>query len=366
MANQTVGIRQFFEMLVESAGVSGRMEEPVRVMRERTGQIGFAVARTLEALAARGCIRNEYGGERGKQILASVMLMREWPEGCEESAAPDPGGAYQPSHQAVPVVVLVDFDNALNVALESDISLSFRRIKEFVRSRYGRIVSAEAFLSPYSTKPGNVALLSAAGYVVAACPREFKDKDAVDTLIQWRARMYLTDLSVEIVVIVSVDRDFADLVQFAADRRKKVVLVDIRNNPKTFEGMDTFPELRNSRRLQRFQRALELFVGSVSNPNDDEAERGSFISEAFRTIVRIQAERGATEEKQGERWSFGTLHEEVWGALAGTWGNAFSPADLEAAMTALVESGALVKNATPHFTYYTVDPNSPLMAKVAP
>ena len=170
-------------------------------------------------------------------------------------AAPEPKPAALPR-----IILLVDHDNATMRAREAQFNLSFARLKEYARKQ-GRVLFADVFISPYSNRPEQVAVLWQAGFQVIACPMATKDKDAVDQKLNWRARQYLSETDVEVVLIASADRDFAELKDFARDRHREVRFIDTARERPELEGNEVAPQLPLSRTLSEFA----IAIGNLEN-----------------------------------------------------------------------------------------------------
>ena len=83
----------------------------------------------------------------------------------------------------------------------------------------------------------------------------------------------------------------------------------------------------------------------------------------------IDALKGAAEVVDripDKLWHFKELKEEVWQMLYGRWGKIYSPDDLNAALSIMVDMNTLEKHLGVKVTYYTVNRADPLFERSIP
>jgi hypothetical protein len=244
----------------------------------------------------------------------------------------------------LPIAVLVDFDNADSCAKSRGYNLSFFVLREYVR-RYGVVVFAEAYLSPYSNKTEIVSTVWHAGFTPIACPYEYKDKDSVDVQIKARGLMFARHTEVQVVIIVSEDRDFSEdpnFVHVIRDLGKDLVFLHPSELPE-LAGEDKKHQLQDSPRAVAMKQALTSLV-------DGKEPLGEAHKKKAELIVDII---GVLSTQQG--MEFKPLLSLVWDKLSSKWSSLCTKSDVHTAMTALNKNGLMVKTPGPHGMIYKLN-----------
>lgn len=275
--------------------------------------------------------------------------------------APDP----RPPDPVIPaptktspiVILLVDYDNATMRAREAQFNLSFARLKEYARKQ-GRVIFADAFISPHSSRQDQIACLWQAGFQVIVCPMATKDKDAVDQKLSWRARQYITETAADLVLIASADRDFVELKDFARDRHKQVRFIDTAMLRPDLEGSEVAPQLPLSRTLSEFT----IAISNMEHKQTPSTPRARQQMEFVQAVISALAIR--ERDENGRRAAFLYLKNNLWPRLQGRWGKSFTSNDLHSALTSLVNAEVLAKNTTRDMNFYTLNPTHCLVKEV--
>ncbi|HEY4475325.1 MAG TPA: NYN domain-containing protein, partial [Candidatus Paceibacterota bacterium] len=236
-------------------------------------------------------------------------------------------------------------------------TVSFKKLKDILRT-YGRIIFADAFLSPATSNPQTITSLWNAGFQVIVCPMGSKDTDAVDSKLEWRARQYLRESTVAKVFVVSRDRDFSELVNFAADLGKQAVLFDIERHRGAIEGTEEeiVIELPQGKQVALFMRAVDYVGQGLSGLRPDDELRIKFLKDV------IAAVSGKEEDNRrvGLRPpSFHVMHGSLIGVLGGQWRQSFTVMDFRNALTALVQQNAIVRRENHVTTFYELNREHP-------
>lgn len=228
------------------------------------------------------------------------------------------------------VAVLVDFDNAtIGARKEGHYQLSFVRLREYVR-QFGQVVFADVFLSPKSTTLENVGMVWSAGFTPIACPRERKDKDAVDAQIKARGRLYIEHSHIQMLVIVSEDQDFAgdpNFVHGVRDLGKEIRFVSVSKLADVLAGTNEARVLQPSRKLQTYTGILER----MESDQPVEGWEPRFITAVFAELLRISLPYG-----------FKRLCDLVWPRIT-LFHEQVSPHDLDRLLSAMIEKSLIQK-----------------------
>ncbi|MBI2039191.1 MAG: NYN domain-containing protein [Candidatus Niyogibacteria bacterium] len=266
-----------------------------------------------------------------------------------------------PSSKPKNIALLVDWENTFLAGTVRGFAVSFSGIKKLVREQ-GRILFADVFVDPHTVeraaKSGASDTLRSlwdAGYHVIACPMGSKDADAVDTIMNQRARDYLELADIDILVVVSRDRDFRALSDKAADRGKHVVLFDVIKHRSHVEGGDAHFELENGREHIKLERAAEALKTARHGETAESEYWREYLAEIVRTITGIKA-HGKTMLFQ----SFPSMQDQVQMRLDSPWKNQ-SGKILRVALTVLREKGAIRQITARNGVQYVIDPQSPIV-----
>lgn len=363
MGRRPIGADTIMGFILELAGDCHRLDSPITAIANRSELNPVTIKKYLLQLDDEMRVQLVYGGHRRSQIVYLLVLENEVDSQKNRNQSTDssvsnrrmvvlkksvlpivPVTSIVNTETRVPtIVLLVDYDNTVSTARENAFNISFARLKEFVRT-LGQIFFADVFLSPVAAqRPENISGLWHAGFQVVTCPMGTKDKDAVDSKMMWRARQYLECTTADTIVIVSRDEDFRELVDFAADRHRKVEFLDVNRERLNVEGEDVSPKLIESRILSRFW----IDVDCLTDGRKSEDEQGV---EFLRAIIKVFAER-----KDPHPISFEPLKTYIWSQIQSNWGRIFKDYDLKAAMTALVNGGVIKRNVGSNLVYYTLE-----------
>lgn len=360
MSRMPYGEEKFFGDIIALVGAGNRLNSPLAALREKTGLCEPTVRKYVGALEERELIAIHENLKSGFLEL----LSRSFKNGAmiKPAATPVAGpllvaASKPPTVEKPGMVVLVDFDNTVGVARDSHFVVSFKKLKEVLRT-LGRIVFADAFLSATTTNPQTVALLWQAGFQVITCPMGSKDTDAVDSKILWRARQYLRESSIAAAVIVSQDRDFSELVNFAADLGKEAVLFNVGEHKAAIQGTEAeiVIELPRGRLVALFMKAVDLAGNGLSGFNPDDELRVRFVKDLIAAIREKE-----DEDRRGGRNhpTFHILSGCMQGVLGSRWRQTFREPDFRTALTAMIEKGVITKNANRVSTFYTLNTEHP-------
>lgn len=390
MGRPPLGADRFLKELVRMAENKNVVERPIDMLAIQTGFARPTVQRYIAELAAGGYVKLVYGDRNSIKRLSIEKREMPFSLASPKKYEPEPSRASKPSpvpdptptppDRPVPkpaanpvpmtppaeylVVALVDYDNVIGHAREESFSLSFEKLRELTRS-FGRVLFADVYLSQASNNPATVARVSKADFRPLVCPQAYKDKDSVDEKMKKDARKYLQDTPVNKVLIISRDRDFHDLADFAADLHKKVEFIDIVKERARIQGYDEAPQLVESRSLERFTKALAHLQSGWSGLNPEEEKCVRFLKEIILAVNE--------KEKTKSQWKtpFNKLCEHLWVNKQNLWRSVWNEHDLKKAMTALVGdglNGVLTKNVgiasqNQSFQYYTLNFRHPAVMK---
>ncbi len=370
MGRIAFGVDNMMRAVLEAANGGSSIERPVETLRFNLSQKGtplhdMSIRKYLEELREQKFIALTYGGPRGGQITRLTVLKKEVPVIPAPAAAP-PAPIPMPEERppekktVTRVIALVDFDNIRGDAQEAGFVISFTRMKEYIRTFGDQVLFADVFVSPAgAAKTEMIAQLWNAGFHVIMCPMASKDKDAVDSKMNWRARQYISATNVNLVLIFSKDRDFRELADFAADFGKdcKVAFVDIVAQRGHLEGHNALVPLTASRQLAGFEKAVEYLARGLSGVTQIEGQRVLFLKQ----IIRVMCDRES--RNNAPPFPFKQLESYVWDRVAYAWKQIFSISDLGKALTALHESKVILKNEGDRMNYYTINQASPAVRK---
>ncbi|MBI2024853.1 MAG: NYN domain-containing protein [Candidatus Harrisonbacteria bacterium] len=373
MGRPAFGFGRMMMCILELVGEANELSLPVEKLHEKTGLTKTSIRNYLDELKAKGFIEIVLGDVRGRGFAVSRLIVKKRdgisvstddlqnhealddkqslvasrkPEPIPDSA-PTRVGNLSPAEPSF-FAALLDYDNVLGSARNAGFPISFSRLRELVR-KFGKILFAEAFLSPTTNRPEIVAKLDKAGWTVVACPPEAKDKDSVDAHIINRALNYLHLSSLGGVVVISRDRDFINLEHSAADVHKTCAFLNVVVEKENVEGYDeqSGNPLYESGMVDRFGKAIEQIRSSWGGLVAAEEERVRFVGEIIRTI----ANRYSSDHlgfKQMLWW--------LWECLKLRWGRIFEREHhLKSAMTAMVNRQVLLRHEGHSYVYYTLN-----------
>jgi len=249
------------------------------------------------------------------------------------------------------LILLVDYDNVIG----HDFPVSFVRVKELVRER-GKILFADAFLSPFSTRPRVIDTLNDAGFQCIACSQAYKDKDSVDNRIITRAMTYLERTDAKEIVVVSADRDFSRLVDFAADIHKCVTILNPGQEKESIEGIDAVRTVDFSPQVQGYTEALKALM------KDEETFSSLGVEQKANLLTTCIVAIHQIETQRKYQRTFNTLLCEAWPHVKLKWPR--SQPLLRPALTCLVENLVLTKHVEEETTSYTLNRQHPVVRKV--
>ncbi|MEK7640906.1 MAG: NYN domain-containing protein [Patescibacteria group bacterium] len=324
----------------EAGGPGKEIRNPIRAVRAQIfkggEQLGdLTLRRYLQGLWDKGFIQIIEGGGNGREWVGATVLMRTVPENVsapKKNAAKKPELIVTSEPKRSVVAVLVDYDNAESGAKDAGFRMSFFKLKEHLRT-FGDIWMADVYLSPFSArKDGVITQLWAAGFQAISCPMGTKEKDSVDSQINWRARQYLEIQGVDVVVIVSRDSDFNPLAVFAADRHKKVIFVDVAAEKMNVRGVDQEVEIPHSREYESFQDAYKFLENSMSPSDVETIKRFDFIKDIINSL-----------RDQVKPQSFKGIQSVVELKLQAKWGDQFARESFRQALSVLVDSKVIIQ-----------------------
>ncbi len=364
MGRKAFGEDRIMEAILKLADGKSVFEDmPMARLKNVTECCEATLKKYLDVLANQGFIRIDCADRRGgigrivilKSVLPVVARPAAIPKPATSPRAPKVSATALPSPPAplplpVPesanplIVVLVDYDNVYSTILEANSSISFAKLKALVRE-HGRILFADVFLSPASTKPDVIAKLWDAGFQVIACPMENKDKDSVDAKILTRAVQYLERTHITKLVIVSRDRDFRGLTDQAADMGKDTVFIDVSKEIERLKGADILPMLFPKKETERFERTLSYLMNRQKDHRPGGKERMRILKDIIQIIRNLNP-----------KCAFRPLVSDVSRELE-IQNKAVSERDVRAALTAIVNVGILVKNESATRTFYIFNIN---------
>ncbi len=360
MGRQAFGADKVMEAVLiceREAGGSGKeVRNPVRAVRAqllKTGQqlSELTLRKYLGGLWEEGFVQVIEGGHRGVEWVGLTVLKREAPPSgsvmkpkITKVAQPDPAPVSEPKRPVV--AALVDYDNTELGAKDAGFRISFFKLKEHLRT-FGDIWLADVFLSPFSTrKDGVVTQLCAAGFQAISCPMGTKEKDSVDSQINWRARQYLEIPGVDVVVIVSRDSDFNPLAVFASDRHKKVIFVDVTAEKMNVRGVDQEVEIPHSREYESFKDAYKFLENSMSPSDAETIKRFEFLKDIVCSL-----------RDQAKPQSFKGMHGDVEMKLRPKWGDQFRGESFRQALSVLVDSKVILQMVGNDTVQYKINQN---------
>ena len=386
------GIFNIMEAIVQYSSGCGGLDNARQTIAQATNFRELTINKHLAALEALGYIKLENGGSSISILKRNVPTQEELDEAARvRPVVMIPVGAAQPLTEPVlpttpepakPVVikpmipaelprptqeriaklpnvaVLVDLDNTESRALETGFQISYARLKEKLRE-FGNLIFADVFVSPTAVKnSGLVAQLWDAGFTVIACPMETKDRDAVDAKMNWRGREYVAGGGIDTIVVVSVDRDFKDLGEFAADRHKRVIFFRVTEHKEAIQGKNGEVPLGLGRSVaQKLQTVKELTENAQSFTNDQQAR---FIQDVIRQMAEVF-------RRHPDRMGFKVLKiRTLQLLLPSEWKKIHDDSldrELEQAMSALKEGGVLQKTDTGSSVHYTLNRSHPAVIR---
>lgn len=275
--------------------------------------------------------------------------------GPAETLPPRPQRPAQPY-----IAVLVDYDNVAWDEISKETSISFARLLDYLRQS-GTIVLAQAYLSPTATQLSIITSLTQAGLEAVACPMETKNRDAVDTLIKFRAYSLLSAGLVDTVVIVSRDSDFRDLVPRAANLGREVRLVNVLDILPHIIGTDAVVDPMPERETRPFADAIAKLRSGIKPGT----RKGEGPAQLLKHIVRILYAR-ENGRYRAQRLGFKALVSYVHDHLNAGWQTDEHRGQITHALTALVNANILFRREydSRDFTYYTLNGNDPVIRTV--
>lgn len=371
MGRKAFGVENVFRILSEGVAKSlnNGLQSPVDYLRGSTGLHNVTIRKYLTQLSDTGYVCLQFGGHRGEEIIYLKLLKNEFPEGNGREAAvsalvsrqEEPAEKQSSKFVSVPLVpqqslvaALVDFDNTEITAKNNGFDVSFAKLRDYLR-KFGQVIFADVFLSPFATRPETISRLWDAGFTVIACPQGWKDKDAVDEKMRLRAGDYLREMNIGKIIIVSRDQDFRELGNRAANLHKETVFVDIVAIQEAVRGHDIVPELKLTPTGERFSRIVDCLANNGPVMAAEE-ERKRFVKDIILAILR-------RERDSSKQDSFKPLCDYVMAELQQRWHRAFSPDNYKEAMTVLVQRQVLIKYDGGRMNYYKLDTkNSAVLA----
>lgn len=373
VSRQPFGENRVMEIILALTGSCQNLKWPARRISQKIREMGeclspLTVRKYLYVLKEAGLVELIYGGHRCAEIVRLEVLRRHLPKmepptpiAKRNSPTKEPKPIIQPlpvphakptPNQSSGIVVLIDYDNAVSRAQENKFSLSFGKLKEYLRG-FGTILFADALLSPTATgRAETIAQLWDSGFRVIACPMGHKDKDAVDAKLNWLARQYLDQPNIHALYIVSMDQDFRELADFAADMGKKVEFVDVAAINAQVAGFDQKIAISFSRQSENWTSALKFLEQGIEPVQVDTIQRVRFL----RDIIR------ACEAKPAHQFmAFQVLHDFIWKMISQTWEKVYHSGELRSVMTAMNHNNVLQKNNGLKLTYYELNLNNPVV-----
>ena len=280
LALETLGYIEF-----AIGGPNGRAYESLNILKD-----SIPNDEEVAALMKQKGGRREGGGAAVKGAQASAAVAA--PHYAPQKAARVPTASVEAPperKERTPSrwLLLVDWENTVYAGQDNGFTVSFARLKEYVRGM-GNIIVADAFVSPYAAREERVVQgLWDAGFQVIACPMRHKDVDAVDTKMIARARQYLAEMPNINICIVSRDNDFSDLKDFADDMHRTVILLNVVEFKKQLAGEDEVTELSEGRERKSLERAYAALVnGQLGNITPDIEHRKEFLKAVIRIVER--------------------------------------------------------------------------------
>lgn len=259
-------------------------------------------------------------------------------------------------------VILVDFDNAVSRALAAGYTLSFLRLREYIR-RYGPPEFVEVFLSPKSDRPEVKNMLWASGYFVIACPMRNKDKDAVDETIRARARHWAELSDIRIIVIVSQDADFSegDFPESLRDKGKIVEFVRTSALRAELDGPNiALKALENDETKKRFSRLLKLMMSGISVSAPAARKDTEFLEGILNAAINF-----FKVNNRPHAVYFRTLKDRLERAILPKWSKVFHPREINAVLSVMIDEKIIQRQQGGQTTYYELNPKHPLVLKAA-
>ncbi|TSC82512.1 MAG: hypothetical protein G01um101419_558, partial [Parcubacteria group bacterium Gr01-1014_19] len=329
----------------EAGGPGKEIKNPIRTIRGQILKSGDSLSeltlrKYLNDLENAGCVRFTEGGFNGREFVGLTVLKSDLPashfifrakkEAKEDLEKSRPESVPEPKRPVV--AMLVDYDNTKLAARDAGFSISFFKLREHARS-FGDLWLSDVFLSPFASRDSNIIeQMSAAGYQAIVCPRGSKEKDAVDSKMNWRARQYIEIPGVDVVVIVSRDTDFNDLAVFAADRHKKVIYIDVVTEKVIVRGVDQEVEVAHSREYEAFHSAYKFLQNGMSPSDAETIKRFEFLKDIISSL-----------RDQVKPQSFKGIQSEVEFKIKEKWEDQFAGESLRHALTVLVDANLILK-----------------------
>lgn len=358
-------VESFFEQLLKKAGkrkeIVNQKEGIIKYFARVTGESEYDIRIMLLKLEDMSLIKKCFSSNRtghGGQIISKIKIIKtEFP--------------FKPSriflkntenHGKNLAAVLVDYDNVCGVMIKHGFQISFAKLRDFCRG-FGRIIFPDIFLSRNTflsqTADKKVEIIDSLwqlGFEVIVCPKQLKDKDAVDIKMKARMRKYAEHSSVGKIIIVSEDADLLydpEINEFVRDLGKEIVRVMPSKYRAELEGIDDCSYISENLNIKVFTKIIEqTFQKKILSLEDK--KRAEFIKDAIYAV---------NETINGKKFAFMTMLNAVWAVLYKKWHKNFCIQDLKAALNALVTFNILspaignmeLKNGNKEFTYYKLN-----------
>ncbi len=311
-----------------------KVTDPVSIIRQRFSVSADTARKYLRRLADANMVTlSHMQGSLSHLFLAPEETLSRLVAALPPPPIPEPPRPRRakPTGVSGATAVLVDVDNVVLGFKKEGLTVSFLKLKEYLRAALGIIGFCDAYVSPRSDSI-LVAALWDAGFDVIICPMGSKDKDAVDEKMRLRGLKYLLTTGIRQVAVVSRDSDFRPLVSEAADRGKKVILVNLTADMRELSGIDPAVAVPYSRPVQRFLDALEC-VRSRRPGSSQDTDCG-FVTHVASLV------RGDFRDSHDDRHP-DAISKRVRARLLQKWRPSYLVSDIDAAIKALLESGAL-------------------------
>lgn len=260
------------------------------------------------------------------------------------------------------VILLVDWENTVFAGSDHGFDVSFAGIKNIVRNM-GDIIFSFVFVSPYEIErtikkdtakneaSDVIRTLTDAGFFVVACPMGYKETDAADTNMNDLARRYLEHSDAQCVVIVSRDRDFRALSDFAKDMHKQVIFLDILQHREFVEGGDMHFALEDGRERVMLDRAFE----ALKNARAGKTASIDHWREYFKAIIIC-----LKSNRDANNLPFLAMVDHVNGKLDLPWSRV-PRKHLQIALTILKEKRVLQTHNRGGIFHYYLNPRDPVV-----
>lgn len=364
--------------IAELADSRGEVQSPIARLSKQARKSVSWVSAYLRDLESRGSIAIVRGEGRGNPIARIRILKRELTRPSNPIPQPAKLLSPQPSEQKEPkrqtetgcaierarIAVLVDFDNVIGVGRKWGCSVSFLKLREYLRE-FGEVALAEVVLSPKSNRGENIERLAAAQFDIYLSAQRLKDKDDVDAVIKARALRFAHHTNVATIVVVSDDGDFGKDPRFVAaiaDLGKKLYPLRPSYHLREIEGKDDGIEADFSRRSKEIQKLIEESLEAGLDPiSGYDQNLLDFIMCVMRAIAEITGKLDVFQKRQ----HFKQLQGSVWREIEERWrGGTLRESDVGDVMGALKIRGILLNHQADHLTYYRLDQNHPVVKKI--